>query len=471
LPTNPEQAKVSVVSKLKIAVIGAGYWGKNLVRVLHEMEVLACICDPDPKSISLFQAKYPDVPITSSLADIWSNQDLDAVCIATPAHTHFEIASAALHADLDVFVEKPLATELSEGRKLTDLAASKNKILMVGHILEFHPAIEALKIIVANGELGKINYIYSNRLNFGKLRNEENILWSFAPHDISVMLSLLGEMPTAVTALGGEYLSAGVADVTVSSFEFASTVRGHVFVNWLNPYKEQRLVVIGDQAMAVFEDTSENEKLKIYNHVVDWVDRHPVPIKGKYRVVSLEQAEPLHQELEHFTQCIQTRALPRTNAQSGLKVLEVLSACQKSLNNQGVRVSLEKTSTQQHPSTPLQPSTRAPKLDTPLKSGTTATSAVLPKSAPTVLWAKMFLSPTMLSSAMGVKFKIMFPCIKGSISKTTHSLGRLLFLPTSKHLVQITPVKVSTLKPFSEEVHLWAPMQRWSAALKLVRML
>ena len=210
---------------------------------------------------------------------------------------------------------------------------------MVGHLLEYHPAVEAMKSLIHKGELGEVNYIYSNRLNFGKIRTEENALWSFAPHDVAVILRLAGGLPESVQCSGGEFLSSGVADVTLSSLRFSNNLRAHIFVSWLNPFKEQKLVVTGAERMAVFDDTS-TEKLLLYDQRVDFEKDLPVLKKGGANSIPLPDVEPLRAECEHFVSCIKQRKKPLTDGESGLRVLQVLEACQESLENDGQRVFL-----------------------------------------------------------------------------------------------------------------------------------
>jgi UDP-2-acetamido-3-amino-2,3-dideoxy-glucuronate N-acetyltransferase len=202
---------------------------------------------------------------------------------------------------------------------------------MVGHLLWYHPAVLKLKELVDSGELGRIQYIYSNRLNLGKIRREENILWSFAPHDVSVILGLLGEVPDKIQAQGGQYLQERVADVTVCMLSFPSDVKAHIFVSWLHPFKEQKLVVVGDKQMAVFDDGADKDKLVLYPHSIDWKMREPVARKAEGRPVSLPKGEPLRAECQHFLACVETRRTPRTDGEEGLRVLQVLNRCQKEL--------------------------------------------------------------------------------------------------------------------------------------------
>jgi UDP-2-acetamido-3-amino-2,3-dideoxy-glucuronate N-acetyltransferase len=234
-------------------------------------------------------------------------------------------------ADKDVFVEKPLCLSIDEGKKLVTLAAERHRVLMVGHLLWYHPAVLQLQKLVEEGDLGRIKYIYSNRLNLGKIRREENILWSFAPHDISVILGLVGEMPDVINAQGGNYLHDQIADVTVSMLSFPSGVKAHIFVSWLHPFKEQKLIVVGDRQMAVFDDVEPENKLVLYPHAITWKNHLPIPAKAEAVPVPVKSVEPLKEECLHFLQCIETRQAPRTDGIEGLKVLTVLQRCQEAL--------------------------------------------------------------------------------------------------------------------------------------------
>ncbi len=323
--------------KTNIAVIGTGYWGKNLVRNFHELGALRCICDKNQAVGETFKAKYPDVQIHTDLQQVLNDKTIGAVAIATPAVTHYEIATSAMEAGKDVFVEKPLAITVDQGERLVKLAESHKRVLMIGHILRYHPAVVKLKELIDTGELGRIQYLYSNRLNMGKIRTEENILWSFAPHDVSVMLALLNEMPESVACQGGAYLDKNVPDVTMSQFAFKSGVQAHIFVSWLHPFKEQRLVVVGARQMAVFDDTAEN-KLLLYPHAVEWKNRIPTAVKADAVIVKLGNAEPLKEECRHFIECTISRAAPVTDGIEGLSVLKVLDACERSLRQAGCSI-------------------------------------------------------------------------------------------------------------------------------------
>lgn len=333
----------------KIACIGAGYWGKNLVRNFSDLGALAWVCEPDQARSSQLATEYPSSRYTDSIDEVLES-DVAGVAIATPAETHGALVRRALLAGKDVFVEKPLCLEVQEGKALVALAAEKQRVLMVGHLLWYHPAILKLKTLVDAGELGRIQYIYSNRLNLGKIRREENILWSFAPHDISVILGLVGEMPESVEAQGGNYLHDRIADVTVSLLSFSSGLKAHVFVSWLHPFKEQKLVVVGSQKMAVFDDLQPNDKLVLYPHTIGWRNHLPVPAKAEAEPVPFDRIEPLRAECVHFLECIARRAKPRTDGHEALRVLTVLEAGQRSLNgarehqlNGGYAIPAEKT--------------------------------------------------------------------------------------------------------------------------------
>jgi UDP-2-acetamido-3-amino-2,3-dideoxy-glucuronate N-acetyltransferase len=327
-------------SKPQIAVAGCGYWGKNLVRVFSQLDALRCVCDTDPDRFAALKIPGPPPRFTDNLDDVLADSTLAAVAFATPAATHYQLVKRALEAGKDVFVEKPLALSPKQGEELVALARQKKRILMVGHILLYHPAVVKLRELIQQGALGRILYCYSNRLNMGLIRTEENILWSFAPHDISVMLHLLGEEPISADAEGQSYLTPGVVDVTLSRLRFRSGVTGHIFVSWLHPSKEQRLVVVGSEQMAVFDDTAE-KKLLLYPHRVDWASRAPKAVKAEAVAVELPKAEPLLEECRHFLDCLSSRRSPLSDGEEGLRVLRVLGECQKSLEGSVVRATAE----------------------------------------------------------------------------------------------------------------------------------
>lgn len=322
------------LSKPQVGVLGCGYWGKNLVRNFYELGALRTVCDPSKAVLDEAKTKY-DVGMTPDVEAVLSDPEIDAVVIAAPAVQHYDLARRSIVAGKDVYVEKPLALHANEGHKLTALAAEQNKILMVGHILQYHPAILQLKKMIREGELGQIQYIYSSRLNLGKLRTEENILWSFAPHDISAILYLLEETPVRVSSHGGSYLNSQIFDTTLTTCDFRSGVKAHIFVSWLHPFKEQKLAIVGSKKMAVFDDVEAERKLTLYSHRIDWLNRVPVAHRDGGQVVPLPKEEPLRRECKHFLECVSTRQAPRTDGESGAQVLEVLEACERSLLEKG----------------------------------------------------------------------------------------------------------------------------------------
>jgi UDP-2-acetamido-3-amino-2,3-dideoxy-glucuronate N-acetyltransferase len=325
-----------------VAVIGAGYWGRHLVRNFYQIGSLKVVCDKNETALSAFREQYPGISTCPALGDVLGQEAIEGVVVATPAETHFVIAREALLAGKHVFVEKPLVLDEDQGRELIDIANARNRVLMVGHLLKYHPAFVALKKLVMSGALGRVNYIYSNRLNFGKIRREENILWSFAPHDISMILTLAGEMPESVLTTGGCYLHQRIADITTTHFEFASGLRAHIFVSWLHPFKEQKLVVVGDQKMAVFNDTRDwPDKLLVYPHHVQWLNGLPVPEKAEPERVDIPRDEPLRNECAHFLDCIANHRVPLTDGQEGLQVLHILNASQRSLESNGLQIRLD----------------------------------------------------------------------------------------------------------------------------------
>ena len=314
----------------RIAVIGCGYWGKNLVRVFAELGALAALVDAHAPTVAALQAKHGGraMEFEEALADV----TIDSVAIAAPAALHYRLAKEALRAGKHVFVEKPLALEVGEAQELCELAERLDRRLMVGHLLQYHPAFLKLKELVREGRLGRLQYLYSNRLNLGKIRREEDILWSFAPHDLSMILSLVGSEPVGVTAVGGYYLHDAIADVTTTTLNFPGGERAHVFVSWLHPFKEQKLVVVGSDAMAVFDDGEPwARKLQLYPHKVAWKDNIPVAAKAEALAIEVPQDEPLKQECGHLLDCVRTGATPRTDGREGVRVLSVLQRASRAL--------------------------------------------------------------------------------------------------------------------------------------------
>lgn len=314
-----------------VAVIGCGHWGKNHVRNFHALGALAAVSEANAELAGQMSETY-GVP-ARGVAAILADPAIAGVVIAAPAEAHAELAIRALDAGKHVFVEKPLALTVAEARGVLAAAQKAGRIVMVGHLLQYHSAFLKLKDMVAAGELGKLQYLYSNRLNLGKIRREENALWSFAPHDISMILALVGDMPTAVRAEGGSYLHEVIADVTTTHLSFPGEVQAHVFVSWLHPFKEQKLVVVGDKAMAVFNDGEPwDRKLLVYPHKIDWRDGVPTPEKAEAQPVALEENEPLRAECQHFLDSIIAGTAPRTDGAEGMRVLSVLEQAETDMS-------------------------------------------------------------------------------------------------------------------------------------------
>ena len=325
----------------QIAVIGCGAWGRNLVRNFATLGSLAAISDPNVDVANKLAQTF-DRP-----ARLWrellSDPKIEACAIAAPAAKHYELAREALLAGKHVFVEKPIALDVAHAEELIGLADRHDLRLMVGHLLQYHPAYLKLKELVREGALGKLRYVYSNRLNLGKIRREEDALWSFAPHDISMILGLLDGEPTHVSADGGAYLQTTVADVTNTHLTFRGGEQAHIFVSWLHPFKEQKLVVVGERAMAVFNDGEAwPGKLKLYRHRIEWRDLQPVSEQANAEPIALEENEPLKHECAHFLECVATGTTPRTDGREGLRVLKVLAAASTSLKT-GARVEIGST--------------------------------------------------------------------------------------------------------------------------------
>ena len=316
---------------MKLAVIGAGNWGKNLIRNFHELNALDAIVEYDADRLSQFLDKYPGVEGFDNAEEVLNREDFDAVVISTPAETHFPLTKQALQSGKDVYVEKPLALNVREAEELNRIADGGNRILMVGHLLLYHPAVVKMKEMIKEGEIGRIYQIYSHRLNLGKVRQEENALWSFAPHDISVILHLLNKMPDRIACQGGMFLQPNIHDVTLTTLEFDDNQIAHIHVSWLHPFKEHRLVVVGSKKMLVFEDSASEHKLRLYDRGIDWSEGEPIPRKNEWTPVEYPDREPLKSECQHFLEKLETRERPLTDGRNGIEVLEVLDAAQRSL--------------------------------------------------------------------------------------------------------------------------------------------
>jgi UDP-2-acetamido-3-amino-2,3-dideoxy-glucuronate N-acetyltransferase len=309
---------------VKVAVVGCGYWGKNLVRNFAELGALGAVVDGRPEVAADMSAKY-GAP-ARSYEEVLADPGIAGVVIAAPAELHAQLALKAFEAGKHVYVEKPIALSVADGETMKAAAVKAGRQLMVGHLLRYHPAFEALLEFVQGGGIGDVRYAYSNRLSLGKFRVEENVLWSFAPHDVSMLLALMGERPSAVRISGGAYVTPGIEDESRIDMDFASGRRAHVFTSWAHPFKEQRLVVVGSTGAAAFEDSlSGPDKLRVWRHSIDTSGREPIPVKAEPEHLPFGNGEPLRQECAHFISCCATNTTPRTDADEALAVLSVMT--------------------------------------------------------------------------------------------------------------------------------------------------
>ena len=322
---------------VRVGVVGLGYWGPNLARNLDAIPgcEVRWLCDPSAEAREKLTRSFPSARATGELSELLEDPDLDAVVLATPVPTHSELAISVAQAGKHCFVEKPLATTAADAQRAVDAAKSAEKILMVGHLLEYHPAVDRLKELIDGDELGGLYYLYGNRLNLGKLRADENALWSLGAHDVSVVLRLIGEEPEECLAHGASYVRDGVQDVVFCYLRFPSGIVAHLHLSWLDPHKERRLTVVGARRMATFDDMQIEGKLTIYDKGFDEDSRswgEYIARSGDVFSPRIPNSEPLRIECEHFVECIRTGATPRSDGHSGLRVVRVLEQLQHSLD-------------------------------------------------------------------------------------------------------------------------------------------
>jgi len=333
---------------VNVGVAGLGAWGWNVARnfgALADCKLVAC-CDLDPKRLEAATRTWPGVRPFQDFDEMLRQDKVEAVIVASSAVTHYPLVKKALLADRDVFVEKPFTLSVAEAEELAELAEKKKRILMVGHLLEYHPVVRKLKSMIHSGELGSVYYIYTQRVNLGKIRKDENALWSFAPHDLSQILYLLDMEPTDVSARGQSYIQKGIEDVVFLSLFFENRIMAHIHLSWLDPHKVRKTTVVGSDKMVVFDDVEASEKLRIYHN-------HAEPIQpktygesiqvsfGDILIPRVQMTEPLKLECQHFIDCVKNRAEPLSNSQDGLRVVRILEAAQRSLEQDGVPVRIQ----------------------------------------------------------------------------------------------------------------------------------
>ncbi len=334
---------------ISIAVVGAGAWGKNHVRVFSEMPnvQLKYVCDSNPAKLSSIQKTYPQTKMVGNLEPILQDPEIRGVVVASSALSHYPLSKEILLAGKDVLVEKPMALKSEDAEEVLEIAGKRERVLMVGHLLIYHPVIDRLKGMMTSGELGKIFYIYTQRVNLGVIRQDENALLSFAPHDLSVILYLLDEEPVMVSAHGESYIQTEIEDVVFLTLQFSDGKMANIHLSWLDPHKLRKITIVGSKKMVVFDDMEVSEKLKIYDK---GVGSPSYSTYGEYlslrfgdiTIPSVKMAEPLRAEAEHFVQCIELRKEPKTGGRDGLKVVKILMAAQKSLKEKGMPIALER---------------------------------------------------------------------------------------------------------------------------------
>jgi predicted dehydrogenase len=333
------------VSRLKVGVIGAGAWGKNHVRTIAGMAEaeLTAVCDMSPQVRERLTRQYPSTLVTDSVEEVLRR--VDAVIVATPAKTHAELGLRAVEAGLPTLVEKPFALSVRDAERLAELAERRSVPLLVGHLLEYHPVVERLRTMIEDKSMGDLYYLYAQRVNLGQVRPDENALWSFGPHDVSVALFLLGEAPDTVSAQGHSYIQQGIEDIVFLNMTFRSGVMAHVQMSWLDPHKERRLTVVGSKQMAVFDDMASREKLRIYDKGVDRPEYRSygesLTIReGDIFIPRVPNTEPLAAQLQHFVRVARREQVPRADARDGVRTVRVLEAASRSLSEGGAPISV-----------------------------------------------------------------------------------------------------------------------------------
>lgn len=330
---------------IALAMVGLGNWGPNLLRNFAAQPgcTVPLCCDRDVVALDRARRQHPSIAMTTRFEEVLA-APIDAVVIAAPAAAHYELARAAILAGKHIFVEKPITLDVAQAEELVRLAEEQRRILMVGHLLEYHPAVTQLQALIATGALGELRYIYSQRLNLGIVRRDENVMWSLAPHDISVLLMLLSGQPVEVSAQGMAYLQPGVEDVVFLTIRFDNGQLGHVHVSWLDPHKTRRFTVVGSLKMAEFDDVAATEKLRIYDQgVIPTYSSYGEALTlrfGDIHIPRVDMREPLGIECAHFIECLREGRTPRSDGHDGVRVLRVLAAGQRSLEQGGVPVRL-----------------------------------------------------------------------------------------------------------------------------------
>ena len=316
--------------KKKVCVVGAGRWGMNHIRTLDDLSALGAIVESNLGKHKKIKADYPGLSVFPNVFDSFK-ESFDGYTVATPVETHYEIAKSILEEGKHVLVEKPITMNSTDALRLHELSM-KNKVnLMVGHVLLFHPAFQKIKDLIEDGTLGDLQYIYSNRLNLGTIRTEENVFWSFAPHDVALFQSLTGSYPEMINSSGMDILQNGIHDTTVTTLEYPKKLMGHIYVSWLHPFKEHRFVVIGSKVMIRFEDSLEGKPLVFYDKSITWENGKPIPRSGATRYVKFEDVLPLTRELQYFVDHLSGESIKISNSEHAIEVMKILETATESL--------------------------------------------------------------------------------------------------------------------------------------------
>ncbi len=333
---------------INIAVVGAGAWGKNHIRVFSEIPNvrLKYVCDQDSSKLLSLQKTYPQTKMVENLNPILQDSEVKGVVVASSAVSHYSLSKELMKADKDVLVEKPMALRTKEAEEMLEISEKRKRVLMVGHLLIYHPVVDRLKEMVTSGDLGKVYYIYTQRVNLGVIRQDENALLSFAPHDLSVILYLLGEQPVMVTGYGESYIQKGIEDVAFLGLQFSDGKMASIHLSWLDPHKLRKITIVGSKKMVVFDDMEASEKLKIYDKGVknlsyDTYGEYLSLRFGDITIPNVKMVEPLRAEADHFIECMESRKEPKTSGRDGLNVVRILMAAQESLKKKGFPVGLQ----------------------------------------------------------------------------------------------------------------------------------
>lgn len=316
----------------KICVIGAGRWGSNHIKTLSSLGYLGGVVESNSKRLIELKREYPSIKLFEKIEDAVENA-FDGFIVATPADTHFAIGKYILERKIPVLIEKPLTLNQKSSKELVEIAKQNSTNLMVGHILLFHPAIQKIKTLIDSDKIGKLQYIYSNRLNLGTVRKEENVFWSFAPHDLSMFEYFIGEEPLTIHSTGGAFLQADIHDTTITTFAYPKNIKTHIFVSWLHPFKEHRIIVIGSKGMLSFEDSSIEKKILFYEKGIDWIQGEPITRNGATEIIEYEKSMPLTNELKYFINNLD-KSIDIANGYSGLNVVKILEKSTESLLSQ-----------------------------------------------------------------------------------------------------------------------------------------